>query len=75
MISVLFKETKALIIDFEDDIDPILKCSSLLDALAQKVTSIETTETSVKKISARIEELEANLRDFEIQLGNLEGST
>jgi hypothetical protein len=74
MISVLFKETKVLIIEFEDDIDPILKCSSLLDALAQKVTSIETTETSVKKISARIEELEANLRDFEIQLGNLESS-
>lgn len=70
----LLKEAKSILSDFENEREPIVKCSSLLNTMSQKILSINSTESSMADTKQQISALEHRLATAKQELASLEAS-
>jgi hypothetical protein len=72
--SSLFKDTKSVMAEFEEENAAVVKCIDVLNLLSQKVALIKTNKNRIENIYKEIEMLNCKLDQSKDQLSSLENS-
>jgi chromosome segregation ATPase len=73
-LTALLKQTRAITSDFEQERAPVVKCSSILNTISQKASSVRSDEASVQNVEKEIEGIENELKRLEGELAALKSS-
>ena len=71
-LSSLLKETESLTKEFEQDREPVARCSNILNTLSQKICSIKAMDDDIKNTSKKMEVLENDIQELKHRLNGLE---
>jgi hypothetical protein len=73
-LSSLFKDTKSVMVEFEEENAAVIKCTDVLNLLSQKVALIKTNKNRIENIDKEIEILKGKFDQSKDQLSSLENS-
>jgi hypothetical protein len=73
-LSSLFKDTKSVMVEFEEENAAVIKCTDVLNLLSQKMALIKTNKNRIENIDKEIEMLKGKFDQSKDQLSSLENS-
>jgi hypothetical protein len=73
-LTKLLNETRAITTEFDQNRAPIIKCGNMINTALQKISSIESAESTIKNIEQEIEDVKRALNTLESELATVSGS-
>jgi archaellum component FlaC len=73
-LTKLLNETRAITTEFDQNRAPIIKCANMMNTALQKISSIESAESTIKNIEQEIEDVKRALNTLESELAAVSGS-